>query len=1026
MIRFILISAYLLSAIAAFGQAEATRYLQVYQSVRALLNVNPASLQTNVHVLSVVPGDGHSMDLSYISNSSAATNQYGPFKPTNGVGRWVQPLTSIVGLTAVQLNGEDLQGNLDSINGFAQEGITLADAAQVDATQALVDAASASGSAAVAQNTANGAVTSTQTLSFDTLDDAISAPIDPVIRAYTIKGYHSAGDRCGGQFYIDTTSSEATNTGTIFPAASGRLKRIISGQVNVQWFGAIGDGIHDDYSAIMAAYYYSITNGAGVFFPSGVYNYDTPIKFDRSGSYFSGEGSATLRYSGSGFVTNAITVEGPDSSNFIYRIHFDNVNFAGSSKCTNLISLTSCAHVTMKNVRLFDCIDTALLVRTNVLGQFDSVSVSANELPSFVFTNTPYIGIKVQQCNSLVWNDVIIEGVSGPGILLTDHAINNVFMAGTSESNGTGIICTNFSNENTFWNMDIEENTNYFNVYVVSSWRNRFINGQYDAQREGSAPTGGIYVTNSQNTQIAANVASIYLDVGAENTDTQGSMIQNGGTYTDLGSNNERYHTVSTLTLTAFTNLLNPTIVRGSLNAPDYFSVGAVTGTQTDAADIYGKLGIIGPAGTGRQLYYGTGDTSTGLRWIIGAGATPESGGNAGSDFSFASRDDTGNALDTILTLYRSDGTVSLPAMTQGSIPYFGASGKIKQDNSGIFYDGTNHRVGVGTTTPWDIFDVYGGQLGVVGAAGTGRQIYLGTTDTQTGLRWILGANGTAESGANAGSDFSIISRNDSGGLISAPFTITRSSGAIAMPGAVTVGSVSGTGSGLTSLSAANISAGTLGTARGGTGTASTFTQGSMVFSGPSGVYAENSTYLFWNDTTHKFGFNQRFPDDLVDIYGQLGIEGNAGSARYINFGTSNTIAGLRWQIGATAGSESGTDHGSDFILASRTDSGALKSMILNIPRDTGIAIFTNSIAVGGIGSYATNTSMAITSTGTTNSTGMNQQAWLTAATGLTLKDSAGNAIFSGQSIVALTPVMVQPGGSFTGTAITSVGSHAF
>ena len=42
---------------------------------------------------------------------------------------------------------------------------------------------------------------------------------------------------------------------------------------------------------------------------------------------------------------------------------------------------------------------------------------------------------------------------------------------------------------------------------------------------------------------------------------------------------------------------------------------------------------------------------------------------------------------------------------------------------------------------------------------------------------------------------------------------------------------------------------GTLGVTRGGTGTGTTFTQGSVVFAGASGVYSQNNTAFNWNDT---------------------------------------------------------------------------------------------------------------------------------------------------------------------------------
>lgn len=48
---------------------------------------------------------------------------------------------------------------------------------------------------------------------------------------------------------------------------------------------------------------------------------------------------------------------------------------------------------------------------------------------------------------------------------------------------------------------------------------------------------------------------------------------------------------------------------------------------------------------------------------------------------------------------------------------------------------------------------------------------------TGTSLRWIVRCNGVAESGSNAGSDFQIFNRDDSGGGIGNPISIERSSG---------------------------------------------------------------------------------------------------------------------------------------------------------------------------------------------------------------------------------------------------------
>ncbi len=63
---------------------------------------------------------------------------------------------------------------------------------------------------------------------------------------------------------------------------------------------------------------------------------------------------------------------------------------------------------------------------------------------------------------------------------------------------------------------------------------------------------------------------------------------------------------------------------------------------------------------------------------------------------------------------------------------------------------------------------------------------------------------------------------------------------------------------------------GTLGVGNGGSGTATTFTQGSIVFAGASGVYSENNTGLFWSNSTGQFGVGTSSPstDTLVQFTG--------------------------------------------------------------------------------------------------------------------------------------------------------------
>lgn len=69
-------------------------------------------------------------------------------------------------------------------------------------------------------------------------------------------GYYAPGDGGGGLFYWDATSTDTDNNGTIIKVtaiATGRWKRIYDGNnsnIMADWFGIVGDGVVDDYSAI--------------------------------------------------------------------------------------------------------------------------------------------------------------------------------------------------------------------------------------------------------------------------------------------------------------------------------------------------------------------------------------------------------------------------------------------------------------------------------------------------------------------------------------------------------------------------------------------------------------------------------------------------------------------------------------------------------------------------------------------------------------------------------------------------------
>lgn len=58
----------------------------------------------------------------------------------------------------------------------------------------------------------------------------------------------------------------------------------------------------------------------------------------------------------------------------------------------------------------------------------------------------------------------------------------------------------------------------------------------------------------------------------------------------------------------------------------------------------------------------------------------------------------------------------------------------------------------------------------------------------------------------------------------------------------------------------------------GGTGTATQFTSGSIVFAGTSGIYSQNNTKLFWDNTNYRLGVGTVSPNSTLHVAGAVTI----------------------------------------------------------------------------------------------------------------------------------------------------------
>ena len=87
---------------------------------------------------------------------------------------------------------------------------------------------------------------------------------------------------------------------------------------------------------------------------------------------------------------------------------------------------------------------------------------------------------------------------------------------------------------------------------------------------------------------------------------------------------------------------------------------------------------------------------------------------------------------------------------------------------------------------------------------------------------------------------------------------------------------------------------GTLPVANGGTGTATAFTAGSVVFAGPSGIYAQDNANFFWDDTNNRFGIGAN--TSLVTTLDIRGVTPDIG----IRHDASADYSALRFYEGTT------------------------------------------------------------------------------------------------------------------------------
>lgn len=100
---------------------------------------------------------------------------------------------------------------------------------------------------------------------------------------------------------------------------------------------------------------------------------------------------------------------------------------------------------------------------------------------------------------------------------------------------------------------------------------------------------------------------------------------------------------------------------------------------------------------------------------------------------------------------------------------------------------------------------------------------------------------------------------------------------------------------GVWQIPASNLT-GTMPVANGGTGTSTAFTSGSVVFAGASGVYSQNNSKLFWDNTNIIMGIGTNSPATYGPNITTIDVEGSSGGG--IKFGSGTAKFGAYYSSG--------------------------------------------------------------------------------------------------------------------------------
>jgi len=396
---------------------------------------------------------------------------------------------------------------------------------------------------------------STQVQSFNSIAALRLRSGTTIANAAKTLGYYAAGDGGGNSFYWDSTSTATDNAGTVIKptavAGAGRWLAVNKFELNVQQFGARGDGVNNDYAAITNCL---AAGGAGstVIFPytGAAYLISQGLKF-YAGQKLIGGGGVDIITTATQIKLTAISTSvlesiTPASANFGSEIKGLYLN--GQGFCDAVLNLYNCNRSNVEDVAC----NTTKAGSCGIL--FDS------NVSLFCYAN--------QVKNPRIY----ATGVGSVGMRFTRGANINQIWGGSVVSSTRGMEFLSLSSGNLVVGTDFEYNVTD-HIYVDAP-NNIFIGTHME-----NCPIGFNITALGVNTQRMNTSYSTSTVINVQDASTIGTVLdtrlESGGTYGDLRFGGSKYKTTLNSVITSEDHDLTP--ATGSSNVVFRWFLNTVT-----------------------------------------------------------------------------------------------------------------------------------------------------------------------------------------------------------------------------------------------------------------------------------------------------------------------------------------------------------------------------------------------------------------------------------------------------------------